>query len=163
MATVNKNLSDYDKESIPNGATMSFGIVVSEWNDKITKGLLQGAVDLLLENNVPQDEIYIKWVPGSFELPLAAQFFAQSGHVDAVIALGCVIQGETKHFDYVCQGTAMGIQEVALKSNLPVIFGVLTDNTEEQSIARSGGIHGNKGTEAAVTAMKMVKLKRGFE
>jgi len=162
MATINKNLSDYDRDAIPDGATMSFGIVVSEWNDKITNGLLTGAVEALLENGVPDDQIHVKWVPGSFELPLAAQFFANQGKVDAVIALGCVIQGETKHFDYVCEGTALGIQDVALKHNIPVIFGVLTDNTEEQSIARSGGVHGNKGIESAITAMKMVDLQRQF-
>ena len=162
MATVNNNLSDYDINSIPDASKMVFGIVVSEWNEKITKGLLDGAYATLLRHGATEDNIIAKFVPGAFELPLGAQTFFEKTNVDAVICLGSVIQGETKHFDFVCEGTAMGIKDVALKYNKPTIFGVLTDNTEQQAIDRSGGKHGNKGDEAAVTAIKMVEFQRSL-
>ncbi len=158
MATT--NLSGYDINTIPNAQDMRFGIVVSEWNEKITSGLLKGAKETLLKCNAKEENIYIYKVPGSFELPLGAQFLLDQLHVDAVICLGCVIQGQTKHFDFVCQGLTQGIMEVGLKYNKAVIFGVLTDNTEQQSIDRSGGKLGNKGDEAAITAIKMVCLQR---
>ena len=159
MATVNKNLSNYDFSLVPSASGMKFGIAVAEWNENITEGLFKGAVDALLNCGCEESNIVRKNVPGSFELPLAAQFFFESTDVDAVICLGSVIQGETKHFDYVCQSTALGIKDVSLKYNKPVIFGVLTDNTMQQAIDRSGGKHGNKGTEAAISAIKMVHLK----
>ena len=159
MATAHTNLSEYDKELIPNASEMSFGVVVSEWNDKITLGLLKGAKNTLLKHGVLESNIHIHFVPGAFELPLGAQLVLENKAVEAVICLGCVIQGETKHFDFVCEGVAQGIKDVSLKYNTPVIFGVLTDNTEQQSIDRSGGRLGNKGDEAAVTAIKMVDLK----
>jgi 6,7-dimethyl-8-ribityllumazine synthase len=159
MATVNKNLSDYNFDDVPSAEGMTFGIVVAEWNSNITEGLFKGAKEALLACGCKDVDIIRKNVPGSFELPLAAQFFFESTEVDAVICLGSVIQGETKHFDYVCQSTALGIKDVSLKHNKPVIFGVLTDNTMQQAIDRSGGKHGNKGTEAAISAIKMVDLK----
>jgi len=139
---------------------MVFGIVVSEWNNNITNGLLEGAVSTLLKNKVLKENIIVKHVPGSFELPLGAQLLLEKTNVDAVICLGSVIQGETKHFDFVCSATAMGIKDVGLKYNKPVIFGVLTDNNLQQAVDRSGGKFGNKGDEAAITAIKMVALQQ---
>lgn len=160
MATVNKNLSDYDKNSIPNAKDFRFGIVVSEWNDSITEGLYRGAVEALLENQVPAQHI-IRWnVPGSFELIYGSKKMLQTQNVDAVIAIGCVIQGQTKHFDFVCEGVTQGIKDLNVQTDIPVIFCVLTDNTMQQSIDRSGGIHGNKGTEAAIAAIKMAYIRQ---
>ena len=160
MATENKNLSDYDKNSIPNAKNFRFGIVVSEWNDSITEGLYKGAFGALLENQVPAQHI-IRWnVPGSFELIYGSKKMLQTQHVDAVIAIGCVIQGQTKHFDFVCEGVAQGIKDLNVQTDIPVIFCVLTDNTMQQSIDRSGGIHGNKGTEAAIAAIKMAYIRQ---
>lgn len=158
MATANKNLSDYDKQSIPNAENFRFGIVVSEWNSEITEGLFQGAITTLLECGVPKAHI-IRWnVPGSFELIYGSKKM-QEQHVDAIIAIGSVIQGETKHFDFVCQGVAQGIKDLNVQNDIPVIFCVLTDNTMQQAIDRSGGKHGNKGTEAAIAAIKMAELR----
>lgn len=162
MATANNNLSDYDINSVPNANDMVFGIVVSEWNEKITRGLLKGAYSTLIKHGAKERNITVKFVPGAYELPLGAQTFYEKTNVDAVICLGSVIQGETKHFDFVCEGTALGIKDVALKYNKPTIFGVLTDNTEQQAIDRSGGKHGNKGDEAAVTAIKMVAFQKSL-
>jgi len=160
MATVNKNLSDYDKNSIPNAKNFRFGIVVSEWNDSITEGLYKGAIEALLENQVPSQHI-IRWnVPGSFELIYGSKKMLQTQNVDAVIAIGCVIQGQTKHFDFVCEGVTQGIKDLNVQTDIPVIFCVLTDNTMQQSIDRSGGIHGNKGTEAAIAAIKMAYIRQ---
>jgi len=160
MATVNKNLSDYDKNSIPNAKDFRFGIVVSEWNDSITEGLYRGAVEALLENQVPAQHI-IRWnVPGSFELIYGSKKMLQTQNVDAVIAIGCVIQGQTKHFDFVCEGVTQGIKDLNVQTDIPVIFCVLTDNTMQQSIDRSGGIYGNKGTEAAIAAIKMAYIRQ---
>lgn len=160
MATENKNLSYYDNETIPNAENMRFGVVVSEWNKNITEGLLNGALQALKENNVPEENILIHWTPGSFELALGAQHLLEFTTVDGVIALGSVIQGETKHFDFVCQGVTQGIMDVSIKYNKPVIFGVLTDNTLQQAIDRSGGKHGNKGIECAIACIKMIDLKK---
>jgi 6,7-dimethyl-8-ribityllumazine synthase len=160
MATVNKNLSDYDKNSIPNAKDFRFGIVVSEWNDSITEGLYRGTIEALLENQVPAQHI-IRWnVPGSFELIYGSKKMLQTQNVDAVIAIGCVIQGQTKHFDFVCEGVTQGIKDLNVQTDIPVIFCVLTDNTMQQSIDRSGGIHGNKGTEAAIAAIKMAYIRQ---
>jgi 6,7-dimethyl-8-ribityllumazine synthase len=160
MATINRNLSEYDKNSIPDAKNFRFGIVVSEWNDTITEGLCSGAVKGLLENEVPSEHI-IRWnVPGSFELIYGAKKMLQTQNVDAVIAIGCVIQGETKHFDFVCESVSQGIKDLNVETDVPVIFCVLTDNNEQQSIDRSGGIHGNKGTEAAIAAIKMAYLRQ---
>ena len=158
MATVKKNLSQYDLNLLPSANGMNIGIVVAEWNPQITQGLLKGAIETLEKCGCKEIEIYN--VPGSFELSLAAQFLLEYSEIDAVICLGSVVQGETKHFDFVCEGTALGIKDVSLKYNKPVIFGVLTDNTIQQAIDRSGGKHGNKGIEAAITAIKMVALQK---
>lgn len=162
MATVNKNLSHYDKDSIPNGADFKIGIVVSEWNENITFNLLKGAKEALLENGVKEENILVHYAPGSFELPLASQWLLEKEDIDGVVAIGSVIQGETKHFDFVCDATAKGIKDVSLKYNKPAIFCVLTDNNLQQAIDRSGGKHGNKGVEAAIACIKMVHLKNSI-
>jgi 6,7-dimethyl-8-ribityllumazine synthase len=162
MATANRNLSQYKKEEIPNGADYKIGIVVSEWNDQITFNLLKGAKEALIDNGVKEENIWVQYVTGAFELPLGSQYFCEQGIVDGVIAIGVVIQGETKHFDFVCTGTTQGIMDVMLKYNKPVAFCVLTDNHLQQSIDRSGGKHGNKGIEAAIACMKMISNKRSF-
>lgn len=159
MATVNKNLSHYDKNAIPNAKDFRFGIVVSEWNENITLNLYKGAIEALLENGA-QEENIVKWdVPGSFELIYGSKRMIETQNVDAVIAIGCVIQGETKHFDFVCEAVAQGIKDLNVQTDIPVVFCVLTDNTMQQSIDRSGGIHGNKGTEAAIVAIKMANIR----
>ncbi|MGB1269152.1 MAG: 6,7-dimethyl-8-ribityllumazine synthase [Flavobacteriaceae bacterium] len=160
MATIHKNLSTYDKNTIPNAKNFRFGIVVSEWNPQITEGLKQGAIETLLEHQVKEDNITVWDVPGTFELPFGCKKMIQKLDVDAVIAIGSVIQGETKHFDFVCSGTAQGIMDLNTQGDIPVIFCVLTDNILQQAIDRSGGIHGNKGTEAAVAAIKMATLNK---
>jgi 6,7-dimethyl-8-ribityllumazine synthase len=162
MATANKNLSAYDKSQMPDASNYKVGVVVSEWNEKVTGGLLSGAVEALKDLGVAEENLHVHYVPGSYELPLGAQFLFTATEVDAVICLGSVIQGETRHFDFVCEAVAQGVKDVSLKFNKPCIFGVLTDNTLAQALARSGGEHGNKGTEAAVTAIKMVGLMKSF-
>lgn len=162
MATSLKNLSAYDKHTIPNGADFQIGIVVSEWNDHITDQLLKGALETFLENGVSEENIIVHRVPGAFELPLVAQWLFESTDVQGVIAIGVVIQGETRHFDFVCDGTTQGIVDVSLKYNKPVSFCLLTDNTEQQSIDRAGGKHGNKGIECAVTLLKMIGLRQAM-
>jgi 6,7-dimethyl-8-ribityllumazine synthase len=165
MATANQNLSDYDKATIPNAKDFRFGIVVSEWNTKITEGLWQGAFDALIDCGAQKENI-VRWnVPGTLELTYGAarmskSIYADSGMLDAIIVIGCVIQGETRHFDFVCEGVTQGIKDLNLKGDIPVIFCVLTDNNLQQSIERSGGKHGNKGTEAAITAIKMAELRK---
>jgi len=160
MATVNKNLSQYDKNTIPSTKGFRFGIVVSEWNENITGGLYKGAIEALLENGVQQEDI-ISWdVPGSFELIYGSKRMIDTQNVDAVIAIGSVIQGETKHFDFVCEAVAQGIKDLNVQTDVPVVFCVLTDNNLQQAIDRSGGIHGNKGTEAAIVAIKMAYLRQ---
>jgi 6,7-dimethyl-8-ribityllumazine synthase len=163
MATAGLNLSEYNKEFIPNGADFKVGIVVSEWNDSITLNLLKGAKEALLDNGVKEKNILIRFVPGAFELPLGAQYMCEFTDVDGVVAIGVVIQGETKHFDFVCDGATQGIKDINLKYNIPVAFCLLTDNNIQQSIDRSGGKHGNKGVECAIACMKMIDLKRQFK
>ena len=158
MATKNKNLSVYDKTTIPNAKDFRFGIVVSEWNPKVTEGLYKGVKDALLDCGTSINNI-LRWnVPGSFELTAGCKKMIKTQQLDAVIAIGSVIQGETKHFDFVCSATAQGIKDLNLQYDIPVIFCVLTDNTMEQAVDRSGGKHGNKGTEAAIAAIKMAAL-----
>jgi 6,7-dimethyl-8-ribityllumazine synthase len=159
MATSNKNLSHYDKTTVPNAKEFRFGIVVSEWNPKITEALYDGALEALNDCGASESNV-IRWnVPGSFELIYGCKKM-QEQDVDVVIAIGSVIQGETKHFDFVCQGVAMGIKDLNVSKDIPVIFCVLTDNTMEQAMDRSGGKHGNKGTEAAIAAIKMAHLNK---
>ncbi|MEM6361862.1 MAG: 6,7-dimethyl-8-ribityllumazine synthase [Bacteroidota bacterium] len=156
MASSEKNLSSYKESNIANMTNKRFAIIVSEWNDSVTEALYDGAYNTLRENGVPKDNIIRKNVPGSFELSLAAQWVANEKYIDAVICLGCVIQGETKHFDFICNAVANGLTNVGLKFNKPVIFGVLTPNSQQQALDRAGGKHGNKGDEAAITAIKML-------
>ena len=158
MATENKNLSHYDKSQIPNGENLKIGLVVSEWNEEITENLYSGALNALLDCGVKKSSI-LRWnVPGSFELPFGCKKMIASKSVDAIVAIGSVIRGETSHFDYVCGATAQGIMELNVQTEVPVIFCVLTDDTIQQSRDRSGGKHGNKGTEAAIAAIKMASL-----
>ncbi|MDE7134432.1 MAG: 6,7-dimethyl-8-ribityllumazine synthase [Rikenellaceae bacterium] len=162
MSSSIKNLSVFESP-VPKSEGMSFGIVVSEWNSQITGKLLEGAVELLKKQGCKDNEIIIKHVPGTFELSLGSQLLCEHTDVDAVIALGCVIQGETRHFDFICQAVSEGVTHVALEYNTPVIFGVLTTNNLEQAQERAGGKYGNKGEEAAATAIKMVKLKNELQ
>ena len=158
MATENKNLSQYNKETLPNVTAKRFGIITSEWNETVTEGMRKGAEETLLDCGVLSENI-IKWnVPGSFELVNGAKKMLSKEQIDAIIVIGCVIQGETKHFDFVCQGVTQGVAYLNATQNIPVIFCVLTDNNLQQSLDRSGGKHGNKGIEAAVAAIKMVNL-----
>ncbi|MGW9686829.1 6,7-dimethyl-8-ribityllumazine synthase [Flagellimonas sp. 2504JD1-5] len=158
MATENKNLSAYDKTTIPNAKSLRFGIVVSEWNETITEGLYKGAEDALLDCGALPENI-VRWnVPGSFELTFGCKKMVSTQNLDAVIAIGSVIRGETSHFDFVCSAAAQGIKDLNLQCDTPVIFCVLTDNTMQQAIDRSGGKHGNKGAEAAIAAIKMAVL-----
>lgn len=156
MATAYHNLSDYDAASVPDAAAMRFGIVVSEWNVAVTHALLEGALSTLKAHGAKEENLIVCSVPGSFELTFGAARLMQSGRVDAVIALGCVVRGDTPHFDYVCAGTTQGIAQLNALGNIPVIYGLITTNTMQQAEERSGGRLGNKGDECAVTAIKMV-------
>ncbi len=159
MATAGKNLSQYDAENTPSGAPYRIGILYSEWNSHITNNLLKGAQEALIELGTLPENITVLQVPGSYELPTAALWMAETGKYHTIIAIGSVIQGETRHFDFVCQAVAQGVKDVSIKTGVPVIFCVLTDDTEQQALDRSGGKHGNKGIEAAVAAVKMARLK----
>lgn len=159
MATIHQNLSDYSSEDVPNGSKYTIAIIRSEWNEDITQNLADGAESALLDNGVLEQNIIRHDVPGAYELPLAAQWMANKPEIDAVICIGTVIRGETSHFDFVSQAVSQGVKDVSLKTNKPIIFGVLTDDTKQQSIDRSGGILGNKGIEAGVTALKMLGLR----
>ncbi|MDE0980061.1 MAG: 6,7-dimethyl-8-ribityllumazine synthase [Flavobacteriales bacterium] len=160
MATAGNNLSEYDKSNLPNGAHFRVGIVVSKWNEVITHALRDGAMEVLLAAGVPADQCIIHEVPGAFELPLATKWMLQSSpSVDAVIAIGSVIRGETAHFDFVCDAASKGILRAGMDSGKPGIFCVLTDDTMDQSKARSGGALGNKGIEAAIACLDMLTLR----
>lgn len=156
MASSLKNLSEYSQKQIVDISDKKFAIVVSEWNEEVTGSLFSGAVETLLSNGAKKENIIRKDVPGSFELSLGAQYLAADDSISAVICLGCVIQGETRHFDFICDAVAHGVTNVSLKYNKPVIFGVLTPETQKQALDRAGGKHGNKGDEAAITAIKML-------
>lgn len=156
MATRLKNLSSHSQTNISDISSKKFALIVSEWNSEVTEALFHGAFDTLIKNGASRENIIRKNVPGSFELSLAAQWMAQKSEIDAVICIGCVIQGDTKHFDFICQAVSQGLTNVALKYNKPVVFGVLTPNTQQQALDRAGGKHGNKGDEAAITAIKML-------
>ena len=158
MSTKNKNLSSYDASSIPGAKGLKIGIAVSSWNDEVTGALYKGAVDTLLDHGIDAEDIHTYKVPGSFELPLGAKWLLDRFDIDAVICLGCVIQGETRHFDFICQGVTQGIMDLNLRYSKPVIFGLLTTENQEQALDRAGGKYGNKGTEAAVTALQMLEL-----
>jgi 6,7-dimethyl-8-ribityllumazine synthase len=161
MAT--KDLSFFDPGSLPDADDMRVGIVVSEWNAGVTENLLKACVETLSGQGVRLDNIQIVHVPGSFELPSGAALLIANRSVEAVICLGSIVRGETPHFEFVSLACAQGIMDVGIKTGKPVIFGVLTDDTLQQAQARSGGEKGNKGVEAAVTAMKMIAMKRQLE
>lgn len=154
------NLSDYDPATIPSATGLKFGLVVSEWNQKITRPLLEGAQSTLLKNGANKQDIIVQTVPGSFELVYGAAQMVRSGLFDAIIAIGCVIRGDTPHFDYICQGTTEGLARLNTQGDIPVIYGLLTCNNMEQAQDRAGGMLGNKGDECAVTAIKMADFKR---
>lgn len=156
MASNQKNLSDYSEKNVNDISQKKFAVVVSEWNEEVTESLYSGAYTTLVEHGANKEHIIRKNVPGSFELSLGAQWMAEQADIDAVICIGCVIQGETKHFDFICDAVAHGITNVSLKYNKPVIFGVLTPNSQKQALDRAGGKYGNKGDEAAITAIKML-------
>lgn len=158
MSSAHKNLSSFSTQSLPDVSFKRFAIIVAEWNSDITEALFEGAYATLIDNGVKEENIIRANVPGSFELSYGSQVYAQKNDIDAVIALGCVIQGETKHNDYINHAVAGGLTQVALKYNKPVIFGVLTPNDHQQAVDRAGGIHGNKGDEAAITAIKMLGI-----
>ncbi len=162
MATALKNLSDTNLAHSKSLRKLKIGIVVADWNPDITFSMRDAAIAYLTEKGIQEKNIHVTAVPGSFELPLGAQFLAQQKHIDGVITIGCVIQGETRHFDFICTACANGITQVGLSYNKPVIFGVLTTNTLQQAIDRAGGKHGNKGVEAAETVLKMLLLKAGL-
>lgn len=159
MSSADKNLSVFTTDGLPDITNKKFVIVVAEWNSEVTEALFQGAYKTLVDHGAQTQNILRANVPGSFELSFGSQVYAQKAGVDAVIAIGCVIQGETKHNDYINHAVANGLTDVALKYNKPVIFGVLTPNTLQQALDRAGGVHGNKGDEAAITAIKMLSLQ----
>lgn len=156
MSSAHKNLSIFSTENLPNVSDKKFALVVAEWNEEVTNALAAGAHKTLLAYGAKEENVIRVNVPGSYELTFAAQKMAQKSDIDAVICIGCVIQGETKHNDYINNAVAQGLTTVSLKYDKPVIFGVLTPNTEQQALDRAGGIHGNKGDEAAITAVKML-------
>ncbi|MDB5018074.1 MAG: ribH [Mucilaginibacter sp.] len=162
MATQLKNLSDFSKTDVPSAEPYHFGIVVAEWNAEITNALYQGAYESLLEHGALPQNIYTYAVPGSFELTSGADLLLKNRKLDAVICLGCVIQGETRHFDFICNAVANGLTNVAVKYSKPVIFGLLTTDNQQQAVDRAGGKHGNKGVEGAITAIKMAYLAETF-
>ena len=157
-----QNLSQYS--DVPDASGMSIGIVVAEWNNEMTFAMKDAAIQTLREHGVNESDIIVRCVPGSFELTFGAQMMANyTPRLDAIICIGCVIRGETPHFDYICQSVTMGLTQISIKFAIPVIFGVLTTNDLQQALDRAGGKHGNKGVEAAVTAIKMTALKQDFQ
>ncbi len=160
MATAYHNLSSYDPAKVPNGSDMKIGIVVSEWNDNITNALLEGAHKTLVKHGVKEENIFIDFVPGSFELIFGAKHMVENKEIDAVITLGSVVRGDTPHFDYVCSGVTQGIADMNIRYDIPFIFGLLTTDDMQQAEERAGGRHGNKGDECAVAALKMIDFYR---
>ena len=159
MASVQQNLSVFDKSNLPDASKMRFGIVVAEWNAEITNALFTGAYQTLISCGVAETNIFKVDVPGSFELTAGAKYIVGQQKLDGVICLGCVIQGETRHFEFICQAVAQGLTNLTIMSSIPFIFGVLTTDNQQQALERAGGKHGNKGVEAAITAIKMAGLK----
>ena len=160
MATAFQNLSSYNPETVPNGSDMKIGIVVSEWNETVTSKLLEGTLKTLVKHGVKEENIITDFVPGSFELIFGSKHLVENKEIDAVIALGCVVRGDTPHFDYVCSGVTQGIADMNIRYDIPFIFGLLTTDTMQQAEDRAGGRHGNKGDECAITALKMVDFYR---
>jgi len=162
MSSVNNNLSSAKGSGVPDASEFIFGIVWAEWNTEITKAMKDGAFKTLMAHGVTEENIIVRAVPGAFELTLGAQWMADNTEVDAVICIGCVIQGETRHFEFICNAVAQGITNLNIENSMPVIFGVLTTDNMQQAIDRAGGKHGNKGDEAAITAIKMLALEQSF-
>ena len=162
MASALHNLSSYDPTTVPSGKGWKIGIVVSEWTDEVTGALLEGAYNTLLRHDVCAEDIIVKTVPGSFELVYASAAMIEDLPVDAVIAIGCVIRGDTPHFDYICQGTTQGLAELNRQAEVPVIYGLLTCNNMQQALDRCGGALGNKGDECAITALKMIQFRNSL-
>ncbi len=162
MSSADKNLSEYKKMEMPDAGLFSFGIVTAEWNEAITDALYKGCYDTLIEHGVLPENIQSIWVPGTFELPTGARMLAQKHKLDALVCLGCVIKGETSHNEYINQSVAQALQNMSIASGKAFIFGVLTPNSMQQAIDRAGGQYGNKGVEAAVTAIKMAALKKSI-
>lgn len=160
MITKKVNLSDYNAETIPDGSSYKVGIVCAEWNAEITNALLEGAYDTLMKHGVKEENIDVEHVPGSYELSTGADLMLKHTDVDAVICIGCVIQGDTRHFDFICEAVSQGLTNVSINYHKPVIFTLLTTNDMQQALDRCGGKHGNKGVEGAVTALKMIDLER---
>ena len=163
MSSALKNLSTYDDSTLPDCKAFKFGIIVSDWHKDITHALYEGCYDTLVHHGAEADNIFTAQVPGTFELPVGAKMLAEQKSVDAVICLGCVITGETKHNEYINNAVAQGLTQMSIVSSKPFIFGVLTPDTEEQAKDRAGGKYGNKGVEAAVTAIQMVGLKQDLK
>jgi 6,7-dimethyl-8-ribityllumazine synthase len=162
MSTAHHQLSSYDPAALPSAASFRFAVITAEWNTEITAALKDGAISALKNCGAKDENIYITDVPGSFELTAAAALLAAQQSYDAIICLGCVVQGETRHFEFICNGVANGLSSVSVTYKVPVIFGVLTTDTLTQAVDRAGGDHGNKGIEAAVTAVKMAALKKSL-
>ena len=156
MASALHNLSSYDASTVPSAEGLCFGIVVADWNDRYTYAMADAAIETLKAHGASEEDIIVKHVPGSFELVYGAAWMMENLEVDAIIAIGCVIRGDTPHFDYICQGTTQGLAELNLRAEFPVIYGLLTCNTPDQAEERCGGRLGNKGTECAITAIKMI-------
>jgi len=159
MSSKLKNLSQVEGTKVPSAKKMKFAVVYAEWNSEVTNALRDGAIKSLVKHGADKKNIMVHVVPGSFELTLGAQYMAEHTKADAIICLGCVIQGETRHFDFICGAVANGVTQLNIKYNKPFIFGVLTTDNQKQAVDRAGGKHGNKGDEAAVTAIKMLHLK----
>ncbi|MBB4077716.1 6,7-dimethyl-8-ribityllumazine synthase [Lewinella aquimaris] len=160
MASARKNLSSYDENNLPDAAPMSFGIAVADWNEDITHALYEGCYETLVKHGAQAENIHTVQVPGTFELPTAARLLASREKLDAIVCLGCVIKGETQHDEYINNAVSQGLVNLSIATGKPYIFGVLTPNTHEQALDRAGGKHGNKGVEAAVTAIRMAALYR---
>ena len=157
------NLSEYDPTALPDGSKYRIGVIAAEWNPEVTDAMLAGAVETLRSNGVKEENIVVRRVPGPFELTSAADMMLRYSNVNAVVCIGCVIQGETRHFEFICQAVSQGLTNVALKHERPVIFSVLTTNTMEQALERAGGRHGNKGVEGAVAALKMLAYSESIK
>ena len=162
MTEKKTNLSDYNRNAVPDGSKYRIGVIAAEWNPTVTDAMLNGAVETLAANGVKEENIMVKRVPGTFELSSAADMMLRHCLLDAVICIGCVIQGETRHFEFICQAVSQGLTNVAVKHERPVIFSVLTTDTMQQALDRAGGKHGNKGVEGAVTALKMCAYRESL-
>jgi len=163
MATQYQNLTDYNPKNVPDASAMRFAVIVSEWNPSVTEKLKEGVYNTLLKYGAKPENIWVILVPGSFELIYATRRIIGSVKPDAVIGLGCIVRGDTPHFDYVCSGITQGYAQLNAEGDIPCIFGLLTTNNLQQAIDRSGGKYGNKGDEYAITAIKMAHLAYTFK